>query len=331
MKYVKIIDSALRDGSHAVANKFRLDDISKVTKVLDKSKVNYIEIGHGYGLGSLNKEELPKDKDMILVARENTEFSKLSTMIFPSKAKLEDLNIAIDTNIDLLRIAVQSNNTSPGIDYLKVAKENNLKVDGFMMMSHKVDSKELVQQAKKLVDNGVDSITITDSAGYMLPGEVKEKVGLISENFGKFIDIGFHSHDNLGLSVANSLTAVKYGANLIDTSLSGLGAGAGNTPTELFSTCLNRLGIKNEIDLFSLLDASKVLRSITSKYNFELQNYQDSLMIGYTGVYSTFLKSFKELSKRYNIDYKKIVLEASKYNLEPGDESKLEEIIKNLS
>ncbi len=164
----------------------------------------------------------------------------------------------------------------------------------------------------------------------MVPSEVEEKIGLLSRSLN--IPVGFHSHNNLGLAIGNSLAALKNGATYIDSSLGGLGAGAGNTNTEMLVAVLNKIGYNHNANLFEAMDASsKILNPILKKYNVELPVLVDSIMLGYSGIYSSFMLHARRAAERFNVDYRDIMLELGKREAVGGQEDWIVEIAKNIS
>ena len=296
MKNITIIDSCLRDGNHTINNNFTIEDIKSIVSSLDKGGIDIIEVGYGYGLASVDDSKAASDRDIIRAACNKASHSKIGILVFPSYAGLDDLRSILEEKLDLVRVAVQALDVEPAKDYLKLINDSNKRAGGFMMMSHKACVDDLVDGAKKLESYGASSITIVDSAGYMEIKEVREKISAVRKELSSNISLGFHCHDNLGLAVGNSLVAVEAGADFLDTALGGFGAGAGNTPTEYMVAALEKSGYKNKADLFSLLDSSEKLKNIVSKYNYDLKLLEDPLMIGYTGVYPTFMKIVKNMT-----------------------------------
>ena len=128
---------------------------------------------------------------------------------------------------------------------------------GFLMMVHMASPKKIVEQAKIFQEAGADYINLADSSGYLMPDDVKARVAAVREATG--LPVGFHSHNNLGLSIANSIAAVEAGAEYVDCTCRGLGAGAGNTQTEVLCAVLQRMGYDTGVDLYDIQDVAEDL------------------------------------------------------------------------
>jgi len=189
----------------------------------------------------------------------------------------------------------------------------------------------LTEEALKMESYGADAVYVTDSAGAMLPKDVSEKISSLKRNLK--VPIGHHAHNNLGLAVANSLMAIDAGATYIDGSLSGLGAGAGNTPTEMLIAVLNRMGYEHGGDLYKAIDASKdvLIPILKSKGINSTQSNLDTLILGYAGVYSSFLLHARRAAKRFGVDVRDILLEAGRRKAVGGQEDWMIEIAHELA
>ena len=156
------------------------------------------------------------------------------------------------------------------------------------MMAHSASVEKLVEQAKLMESYGAEAVYVTDSAGALLPHEVRERIRALRQSLN--IEIGFHGHNNLSVAVANTITAIEEGATRIDGSVRCLGAGAGNAQTEVLLAVLDRMGYKLDIDLYKMMDvAEEVVAFITST----TRNSKGSLVMGYAGVYSSFYYMLK--------------------------------------
>jgi 4-hydroxy-2-oxovalerate/4-hydroxy-2-oxohexanoate aldolase len=165
---------------------------------------------------------------------------------------------------------------------------------------------------------------VTDSAGYMLPDDVTARIALLREKARPETEIGFHGHHNLSMGVANSLAAVAAGARRIDSACGGLGAGAGNTPTEVFVAVANRLGIETGVDVFKVSDVAEDL--IQPILDFPIRIDRNALTLGYAGVYSSFLLFAQRAQERYGVPAREILLEMGRRRTVGGQEDLIESV-----
>ncbi|QQK07600.1 4-hydroxy-2-oxovalerate aldolase [Miniphocaeibacter halophilus] len=332
MPKVFVTDTTLRDGSHSVGHKFDLDDIKEICKGLDEAKVDIIEVGHGDGLtGSTCNYGFSKydDFEMLEAASSVIKNSKLATLLLPGIGTVEDLKKAKECGVEVVRIATHVTEADISQQHITEAKKMGFFVVGFLMMAHRANVDKVLEEAKKMESYGADVVYATDSAGAMLPNDVRNKIGTLVKELK--IPIGFHSHDNLGLAIGNSIAAIEAGATYLDGSLGGLGAGAGNTPTEMLVAVLNRLKIEHNVDMFKTMDvSSKKLIPIVKKYGVNLNNLEDSMMLGYSGVYSSFMLHAKRAAARFNVDYRDIILELGRREAVGGQEDWIVEIAEQL-
>lgn len=316
-----IVDNTLRDGNHTIDNRFSEDDIFRICKSLDKAKVDFIEIGYALGLNSYNKSDKPSDLSLFKIANSAVSYSKILLFAFPNNIDYENIKLLRENGAEFIRIAVDSRNINKTKEVIKSCVELGYKTGAFFTMAHKYNTEDLIEISKKLYDLGVNSFTITDSAGTMMPNEVSNIVESLKNNFD--IPVGFHGHDNLGLAVANSLSALDSNASFIDCALSGLGAGAGNTNTEALAAINEKCGYGFNIDFFGTIEASKLLRSIIKNYGIDKDAIEENIIVGYYGIYSALIKYAKELSKELGISYVEIVKLIAVNSFSPNDKEKI--------
>lgn len=197
---------------------------------------------------------------------------------------------------------------------------------GFLMMVHMAEPEKILEQAKLFADAGVLYVNLADSSGYLLPDGVRERVGLLKEKLS--VPVGFHSHNNLGLAVGNSLAAVECGAEYIDVCCRGLGAGAGNTQEEVFAGILQRQGYDTGIDFYTLMDvAEQVVEPIMQRP--QVVN-NTSLMLGYAGVYSSFLLHTQRAAEKFGLNPRDILVELGKRGMVGGQEDMIIDVAYGL-
>lgn len=320
MRDVTIIDSTLRDGSHAIFHQLTRANIENYCKGAERAKVPIVMVGHGNGLGASSLQlgySLLTDHQMLVDARKNLKNTKLGAFLIPGFGTIEkDLKPAIADGVELMMVAshcTEANVTRQHIEFLVGRK---VKTYGVLMMSHMASADKLLEQARMMEGYGVSGVILMDSAGAYLPGDVAEKVGKLTKNLKT--DIGFHPHNNLGLGIANALAAVSAGARIVDGTTRGMGAGAGNCQLEVFIAVCEKLGIKTGVDLYKLLDVGDNVVTRIMKVPQEISSV--SLVSGLAGVFSGFAPHAKRNAKKFNVDVRNILMELGKRKVVAGQE-----------
>lgn len=327
---VLLYDVTLRDGSHAINHQLTKEQISSYCQLADNAGIDVVEVGHGIGLGAsslLIGKSLLSDEDMLRVARNNLKKSLLGIHVVPGFATASrDIYKAIDCGVDIIRIAVQCTEADTSEQHLSYVREKGRRAYGALMMSHMLSPEMLLQEALKMESYGAEGITILDSAGAFLPDDVSKRIDLLVNNLK--IPVGFHAHNNLGMAIANSLSAVKSGAKIIDGSISGFGAGAGNASLELLEAVFSMQGIETNANLYKLLDSSdnaenifKILPRVTSS----------SIVSGMNGIVSVYSKPVARASEIYNVDSRDIYVELGKRGAIAGQEDLIIEVAQYLA
>lgn len=327
---INIVDTTLRDGSHAVSHSFTVDQVTAVAEGLDKVGVSLIEVSHGdgitgssvnYGFSKTNEIELLKAASKVV------KNAKLTVLLLPGIGTIEDLQEAKENGAQAVRVATHVTEADIAIQHIKYAKSIGMMTVGFLMMSHMAVPEKIVEQAKIFVDCGADYINLADSAGYMLPDDVRARVSALKKAID--IPIGFHSHNNLGLSVANSIAAVEEGAAYLDATCRGLGAGAGNTQNEVLCAVLDRLGYDTGVNLNGIMDvAEEIVEPIMQRP--QVINTA-SLMLGYAGVYSSFLLHTYKAAEKFQLNPRDILVELGKRRMVGGQEDMIIDVAFELS
>ena len=329
-KEVIITEVALRDGSHAVRHQFTVEQVIDVVKGLNAAKVPYIEVSHGDGLGGSSIQYGFSHTDefkLIEAAVEHANFSKISVLSLPGIATTKEIQRAANIGAKLVRVATHVTEADVAQQHLHFAKNLGLETVGFLMMSHMADTSTLVKQAKLMESSGADCVYVVDSAGALLPNQVGERINALKQEIG--VPIGFHAHNNLSLAMANTLVAIEEGATRIDGSIRCLGAGAGNTQTEVLVAVLEKLGINTGIDLYKMMDlAEEIIAPILPKPQ---EITKDSLVLGYAGVYSSFLLHAQKAAQRFNVDSRDILIEIGKKKAVGGQEDLILDVAQALA
>ncbi|WP_228273479.1 4-hydroxy-2-oxovalerate aldolase [Acinetobacter faecalis] len=318
---------SLRDGMHAKQHQISLEQMVSVAKGLDDAGIPLIEVTHGDGLGgaSLNYG-LPahSDEEYLSAVIPEMKQAKISALLLPGIGTTDHLIMAKELGVSCIRVATHCTEADVSQQHITKAVELGLDTVGFLMMAHMADRQKLVEQALLMESYGANCIYCTDSAGYMLPQEVHTKISSLRDVLKPETELGFHGHHNLGMSIANSLTALEAGANRIDGSVAGLGAGAGNTPLEVFVAVLERMGANHGIDLFKIMDVAEDL--VVPMLDTPIRIDRNSLTLGYAGVYSSFLLFAKRAEQKYGISARELLVELGKRGTVGGQEDMIEDL-----
>lgn len=333
MSNIIITDTTLRDGSHSVRHQFSVEDTRRIVEALDEAPIDIIEVGHGDGLAGSTCNygfSAAPEIEAVRAAAQAAKRAKIAVLLLPGIGTVPDLVQAREAGVTVVRVATHVTEADISHEHISEAKKMGFFVVGFLMMAHRGSAARVLEEAKKMESYGADVVYATDSAGALLSDGVRERIGILRERLS--VPIGFHSHNNLGLAIGNSLAAIHAGATYIDGSLGGLGAGAGNTATEMLVAVLERAGQKKKADLFKSIDACvQVLHPVLERHGVRLPAIQDPMMLGFAGVYSSFMLHAKRAAKRFGVDYLSIIIEAGRREAVGGQEDWLYEIARELA
>lgn len=326
-KKVILHDMSLRDGMHAKRHQISLDEMVNIATGLDEAGMPLIEVTHGDGLGgaSLNYGfPAHSDEEYLGAVIPKMKQAKVSALLLPGIGTVDHLLMSKELGVSCIRVATHCTEADVSQQHITKSAELGLDTVGFLMMAHMVPSAKLIEQAKLMESYGANCIYCTDSAGYMLPEEVEEKIGALRQALKPETELGFHGHHNLGMGIANSLTAINAGANRIDGSVAGLGAGAGNTPLEVFVAVLERMGVEHGTDLFKLMDVAE--DRVVPIMDHPIRVDRNALTLGYAGVYSSFLLFAKRAEAKYGVSAREILVELGKRGTVGGQEDMIEDL-----
>ena len=332
-KEITVHDMCLRDGMHAKRHQITVNEMVKISKAMDEAGIPMIEVTHGDGLGGASVTygfPTAKDEEYLTAVCKEMRNAKISALLLPGIGTVDHIRMAVDCGISTIRIATHCTEADISQQHLAMARSiDNLDTVGFLMMAHMIEAEELVTQLKMMEDFGAHCVYITDSAGYMLPDDVTSRVALARAELKPETELGFHGHHNMAMGVANSVAAVAAGANRIDASLAGLGAGAGNTPLEVFVAVCDRMGIETGIDTFKAMDVAEDL--IIPMMDHPVRVDRDALTLGYSGVYSSFLLFAKRSAKKYNLSTRDILVELGRRRTVGGQEDMIEDLALDMA
>ncbi|MBR9829360.1 MAG: 4-hydroxy-2-oxovalerate aldolase [Oceanospirillales bacterium] len=326
-KTVTLHDMSLRDGMHAKRHQISLDQMVSIASAMDEAGMPLIEVTHGDGLGgrSLNYGfPAHSDEEYLSAVVPKMKNAKISALLLPGIGTVDHLKMAKDCGVSTIRVATHCTEADVSEQHIGMAAKMEMDTVGFLMMAHMVSPEKVLEQAKLMVGYGANCIYATDSAGYMLPDEVTAKIGLLRAELPSNIEVGFHGHHNMGMAIANSLAAIEAGASRIDGSVAGLGAGAGNTPLEVFCAVLDRMGVETGVDLYKIMDVAEDL--IVPMMDQPIRVDRNALTLGYAGVYSSFLLFAERAEKKYGISARDILVELGRRGTVGGQEDMIEDL-----
>jgi 4-hydroxy-2-oxovalerate/4-hydroxy-2-oxohexanoate aldolase len=298
-----------------------------IAGALDEAGVPLIEVTHGDGLGGASVNygfPHASDETYLRAVVDCVKQSAISALLLPGIGTVDHLRMAADCGVKTIRVATHCTEANVSRQHIALSRELGLDTVGFLMMAHMVSAEDVLEQARLMESYGANCIYCTDSAGYMLPQDVTDRVALLRRELNSDTEIGFHGHHNLAMGVANSLAAIAAGADRIDGSAAGLGAGAGNTPLEAMAAVLDRMGAITGVDIFKLADAAE--EHVLPIMDEPVRLSRDALVLGYAGAYSSFLLFAKRAQAKYGVPSHEILLEMARRRTVGGQEDLIEEI-----
>ncbi|WP_262177454.1 4-hydroxy-2-oxovalerate aldolase [Haloarcula laminariae] len=329
---VRMVDMTLRDGMHAVDHSFTPEQMAEVAGALDEANMDVVEVSHGDGMGgsSINYgfSAASTEEYLDAVAPELSN-SKLSVLLLPGIGTVEELEVAAERGADMCRLATHVTEADVSQEHFEYVTDLGLEANGLLMLSHMAPPETVLEQAKLMEEYGADAVYVMDSAGAMLPSDVRERVSLLVDELD--IDVGFHAHNNLGLGIGNTLAALDEGAVTVDGCLRGLGAGSGNAQIEVLTGVLEKAGYDINTDFFGVMDAAEdvLVPMISDDEMPKLDN--DSLLLGYAGVYSSFLRHTRRAGEKYGVDPREILIELGQMEVVGGQEDLITDVASNLA
>jgi len=330
MKSVRIIDSTLRDGMHAVSHQLTPQQMAEIAGKLDAAGIDTIEVGHGDGIGGSSFQygfSAAPEEEYLKAVSQVLKKTKLGVLLIPGIGTLEDLEVAVEYGVKTVRVATHVTEADVGEQHIKFISQHGMEAIGFLMMSHMASPEKVLEQAKQMESYGAAAVYVTDSAGAMLPEDVKARIGLVRENLS--VPIGFHAHNNLGLAIGNTLAALEAGATIVDGTVGGLGAGAGNAQLEVLIAALEKAGYHTGADLYKVMDLSRDVVEPLMHRPQVISN--EALSIGYAGAYGSFLLHSRRAAEKFGVDARDILMELGRRKTVGGQEDMIIDVAIDLA
>lgn len=327
---IYITDMTMRDGMHPMQHSFTSQQMATIAIGLEAAGVPTIEASHGDGLGggSFNYGfAAASDKEYLQAVSSVLKHSELAVLLIPGIGVQKDLEMAVENGAKVARVATHVTEADISEQHIGLAKKMGMRVVGFLMMSHMGRPELLAEQAKMMESYGADVVYVVDSGGALVPDTVKARISALRSAIN--CQVGYHAHNNLGLAIGNTLAAIEEGATHVDSTLCGLGAGAGNAQTEVLVAVLNKLGYETGVDLFKVMDvAEDVVRPLMHR---PIIIDRSSLTLGYAGVYSSFLLFADRAAKKYGVEARDILMELGRMGAVGGQEDLIIDVALQLA
>jgi 4-hydroxy 2-oxovalerate aldolase len=325
---MKILECTIRDGGYAIDFQWQPEEVEQIVGGLAAAGFEYIEIGHGLGLGG-SRSSIPArcaDEMMASLAVGARGRAKIGAFFIPGIGHADDLRAFRAAGAHFIRVGTDVSRSETAWEFIELAASLGFEVFFNFMKSYAAEPFELLQRAMPIVERGATTVAVVDSAGGMLPNQVAAYVKVL--NAGLDAAIGFHGHNNLLMANANSLAAIEAGATVIDTTLLGMGRGGGNAQTETMLVVLEKAGFPTGINP---LEVARIAEKFVSPKPIRLKGANElELIFGFALFHSGFTKRVQDVADAYGVPYQDLILEVSRYAKENPSQPLIEQVAAQL-
>jgi len=237
---IRVLDCTIRDGGLMNNHKFEDKIVKAVYDACVQGGIDYMEIGYKASkknivVGDYGCWKFCKEDDIRRIVGDNPTSLKISVMADAEKCDYkEDIPPKKDSVVDMVRVATYIHQIPLALDMVKDAHDKGYETTLNLMSVSTVSERELDEALELIAESEVSTIYLVDSFGSLYSEQVHylvKKYLRYAKPAGK--EVGIHMHNNLQLAFANTIEGIILGANMLDSTMAGLGRGAGNCPTEL--------------------------------------------------------------------------------------------------
>ena len=329
---MRLLDCTLRDGGNVLGNGFPKDLTLMMLEGLLNNGITLIEYGNAYGIGAYEadgKIAPLNDLEYLKLAKPFLNKGEIGMFVGVKNAVEKNIALAAEHGMKFLRIGENAGDGKNAKDCISIIRKHKMIPRYSLMKAYIIPKEKLRDECQKLEDWGIKAVTIMDSAGTMMPKEVAAYTEALVKTLK--IPVGFHGHNNLGLSLANSIAAMEAGASELDSGLLGMARSAGNLPTEMAIACLQRSGKLKKINMLGLMDfLDKKLIPAMAKHNYKTAVCPEDIILGISGCHSNFQDLFREIAKKEKINLYELIIKVSKKNRKNPTKAEIEKAAKEM-